>query len=129
MTKHLAILKREAVEAIFNGRKKIEGRFSKIKIDPFGKVAAGDVVLMKIPGEKIVGQFVVDRVFYYDHPRDFEIEQIKKTYGKELEVPLGFRQEHEKVNFVTLMFIKSATKFIVAPVFKKKDLRPWVVLG
>lgn len=129
MTKHLAILKREAVEAIFNGRKKIEGRFSKIKIDPFGKVVAGDVVLIKIPGEKIVGQFTVDRVFYFDHPRDVEIEQIKKTYGKDLEVPVGFWHEHEIVNFVTLMFIKSATKFIVAPVVKKKDLRPWVVLG
>ena len=129
MTKHLAILKREAVEAIFSGKKKIEGRFSKIKIDPFGKVARGDVVLMKLPGEKIVGQFIVDRVFYFDHPRVEEVELIKKTYGRDLAVPEGFWQEHEKVNFVTLMFIESATKFIVPPIVKKKDLRPWVVLG
>lgn len=129
MAKHLAILKSEAIEAIFSGKKKIEGRFSKIKIDPFGKVAAGDVVLMKLPGEKIVGQFIVDRVIYFDHPRFEEVELIKKTYGRELEVPVGFWHEHEKVNFVSLMFIKSATKFIVAPVIKKRDLRPWVVLG
>ncbi|MEK7581516.1 MAG: hypothetical protein AAB512_04485 [Patescibacteria group bacterium] len=128
MTKHLAILGSWAIEEIFSGRKKIEGRFSKIKIDPFGKVARGDVVLMKIPGEKIVGQFIVDRVIYFDHPRSEEVELIKETYGRELAVPVGFWQEHEKVNFVTLMFIKSATKFIVAPVVKKKDLRPWVVL-
>lgn len=129
MIKHLAILKSWAIDEIFEGRKKIEGRFSKIKIDPFGKVARGDVVLMKIPGEKIVGQFIVDRVIYFDHPRTEEVELIKKTYGNELAVPLGFWQEHEKVNFVTLMFIKSATKFIVPPVIEKKDLRPWVVLG
>ena len=48
MGKHLAILKSEAIEAMFSGRKRIEGRFSKIKIDPFGKVAAGDVVLLKV---------------------------------------------------------------------------------
>ncbi len=129
MGKHLAILKSEAIEAMFSGRKRIEGRFSKIKIDPFGKVAAGDVVLLKVPGEKIVGQFIVDRVFYFDHPRVEEVELIKKTYGDDLGVPVGFWNEHEKVNFVTLMFIKSATKFIIAPVIKKKDLRPWVVLG
>lgn len=129
MTKHLAILKSWAIDEIFSGRKKIEGRFSKIKIDPFGKVARGDVVLMKIPGEKIVGQFIVDRVIYFDHPRSEEVELIKKTYSQELAVPLGFWQEHEEVNFVTLMFIRSATKFIVPPVVKKKDLRPWVVLG
>lgn len=129
MVKHLAILKAEAIEAIFSGRKKIEGRFSKIKIDPFGKVSAGDVVLMKLPGDKIVGQFIVDRVINFDHPREEEVELVKKTYGKDLEVPLGFWHEHEKVNFVTIMFIRSATKFIVPPVVKKKDLRPWVVLG
>ena len=129
MAKHLAILKPEAIEAIFSGKKKIEGRFSKIKIDPFGKVSAGDVVLMKLPGEKIVGQFVVDRVVNFDRPREEEVELIKKTYGKDLEVPKGFWNEHEKVNYVTLMFIKSATKFIVPPVIRKKDLRPWVVLG
>ena len=84
---------------------------------------------MKLPGDKIVGQFVVDRVVNFDRPREEEVELIKKTYGKDLEVPKGFWNEHEKVNYVTLMFIKSATKFIVPPVIRKKDLRPWVVLG
>lgn len=129
MARHLAILKSEAIEAIFSGQKKIEGRFSKIKIDPFGKVNAGDIVLMKLPGDKIVGQFEVDRVINFDHPRAGELDLLKKTYSSDLKVPIGFWNEHEKVNYVTLMFIKSATKFIVPPVIKKKDLRPWVVLG
>ncbi len=129
MTKHLAVLRGWAIEAIFDGKKKIEGRFSKIKIDPYGKVAAGDVVLFKAPGEKIVGQFIVDRVIYFDHPKVDEVELVKKTYGEDLAVPPGFWNEHEHVNYVTLMFIKSATKFIVPPLFKKKDLRPWVVIG
>lgn len=129
MVKHLAILKAWAIGEIFSGNKKIEGRFSKIKIDPFGKVSAGDVVLMKLPGEKIVGQFIVDRVISFDRPREEEVKLIKKTYGGDLAVPAGFWNEHEHVNYVTLMFIRSATKFIIPPVYKKKDLRPWVVLG
>lgn len=126
--KHLAILTPEAVEAVFSGKKKIEGRFSQIKIPPFGKVTRGDLVLMKLPGEKIVGQFLIDRVISFDHPTDEEIKEVKKKFGKRLALPKTFWLEKEKVNYITLMFIKSVTKFIIEPQVKKKDLRPWVVL-
>lgn len=128
MAKHLAILDREAVEAVFAGAKKIEGRFSQIKIAPFGKVSAGDLIFMKLPGKKIVGQFAVDRVIYFDHPDYDQVEEIKQKYGREMVLPHTFWLEREKINYATLMFIKSVTKFIVAPDFPKKDLRGWVVI-
>ena len=126
--RHLAIFNPEAVETIFSGAKKIEGRFSQIKIAPYAKVSAGDVVLIKLPGEKIVGQFLVDRVIYFDHPTLQELNDLKKKYGKDMALPKTFWLDKEKVNFVTLMFIKSVTKFIIAPQIPKRDLRPWVVL-
>ena len=126
--KHLAILTPEAIQDIFSGKKKVEGRFSQIKIPPFGKISRGDTVLMKLPGEKIVGQFLVDRIVYFDHPNGQEIEEIKKKYGKSLVLPKTFWLEKEKINYATLMFIKSVNKFIIEPKFPKKDLRPWVVL-
>lgn len=129
MARHLAVFAPEAIEKIFSGQRKIEGRFSQIRIPPFGKVSAGDIVLIKKPGEKIVGQFLVDRVIYFDHPKMQEIEDLKKKYGLGLTLPRTFWLDHEKINFVTLMFIKSVTKFIIAPQIPKKDLRPWVVLG
>ena len=129
MTKHLAIFKAEDAAKIFSGVKKIEGRFSQIKIAPFGKVSAGDIVLVKIPGEKIIGQFLVDRVIYFDHPMKEELEAIKKKYARDLSLSKAYWLDREKVNFATLMFIKSVTKFIIPPQIKKKDLRSWVVLG
>lgn len=128
MAKHLAILDKEAAEVIFDGRKKVEARFSQIKIPPFGKVSSGDVVLMKLPGEKIVGQFLVGKVIYFDHPTTVDIEEIKKKYAKALALPNSFWLDHEKINYITLMFIKTVTKFIIEPQVKKKDLRGWVVL-
>lgn len=113
---------------IFSGEKKVDGRFSKIKIPPFGKVSADDTILIKLPGEKIIGQFVVDRVFYFDHPRYAETEEIKKKYGRDLALGKSFWLEREKINYVTLMFIGQVTKFLVPPQIKKKDLRAWVVL-
>ena len=129
MARHLAIFNPEAVNLIFAGKRKIEGRFSQIKIAPYAKVSAGDVVLIKLAGEKIVGQFLVDRVIYFDHPQIQELEELKKKYGRGLALTKTFWLDKEKINFATLMFIKSVTKFIIAPQIKKKDLRPWVVLG
>lgn len=128
MAKHLAILDKEAVDAIFDGRKKIEGRFSKIKIAPFGKVSRGDVILMKLPGEDIVGQFTADRVFSFDHPTETELSDIKKKYASQMAMSPSFWRQRDRINFVTLIFIKQVTKFIIAPEIPKKDLRPWVVL-
>jgi len=128
MVKHLAVFNPDAVKLIFNGQKKIEGRFSQIKIPPFGKVAAGDVVLIKIPGEKIVGQFTVDRVISFDHPKIDELEDIKRKYAKSLALSKTFWLEREKVTYVTLMFIGTVSKFLIPPKIAKKDLRPWVVL-
>ena len=128
MTKHLAIFNVQDAQKIFSGKRKIEGRFSQIKIAPFAKVSALDIVLVKTPGEKIIGQFIVDRVLYFDHPRQEEFNGIKRKYGKDLALSATFWLDKEKINYVTLMFIKSVSKFIVAPQIAKKDLRPWVVL-
>ena len=128
MARHLAIFTPDAVLKINSGQKKIDGRFSKIKISPFGKVASGDQILMKISGRKIVGQFVVDRIIYWDHPNDSDIELIRKKYSRDLGISKTFWLDREKINYVTLMFIKSVTKFLVPPEIEKKDLRPWVVL-
>src|SRR3989344_3075173 len=126
--RHLAIFKTEDAARIFSGKRKIEGRFSQIKIPPFGKVSAGDIVLIKTPGEKIIGQFLVDRVIHFDHPSKDEIEQLKRKYAKSLSFSKTFWLEREKINYITLMFIKSVNKFIIPPHIAKKDLRPWMDL-
>lgn len=128
MAKHLAIYTQAALNEIFSGSQKIDGRFSKIKIVPFGAVAADDIVLMKLSGEKIVGQFIVDRVLYFDHPRRDELETLARKYKTELKIAPNFWLQHEVVNYVSLIFIREVSKFIVPPEVPKKDLRPWVVL-
>ncbi len=128
MAKHLGIFDKEAVKLIFSGKKKIEGRFSQIKIPPYGKVSSGDIVYIKISGEAIVGQFAVDRVVFFDHPKAEELAAIKKKYARDLALANTFWLDHEKVNYVTLMFIKSVSRFIIPPQIPKRDLRPWMVL-
>lgn len=128
MAKHLAVFDTDSAKLIFSGKKTVEGRFSKIKIAPFLSVSSGDAVYVKVSGEAIVGQFIVDRVIYFDHPTLEEIAEIKKKYAKQLAMRENFWLSHEKIAYITLMFIRSVNRFLVAPEVTKKDLRGWVVL-
>ena len=126
--KHLAIFDKDLVEAIFSGAKKVDGRFSKIRVVPFGRISKGDIVWMKISGGKIVGYFKVSKVISFEHLTTKDLQLIKDVWGKDLYLSEKFWREREKVNFATLIFIDSVGKFLVPPKFVKKDLRPWVVL-
>lgn len=126
--KHLAVFDAGTAKLIFSGKKTVEGRFSKIKIAPYAQVFSGDSVYVKVSGEAIVGEFIVDRVIYFDNPTGEEIVEIKKKYAKQLAMDESFWLRHEKIAYITLMFIRSVNKFLIAPEIAKRDLRGWVVL-
>ncbi len=128
MTKHLGIFSKSNIDKIFTGKKTVDGRFSKIKISPFCDVAVGDVVYMKEPGEGVVGQFVVSKVIFIDHPDENDLLKIKKEYSAGMDLDDKFWQRLEKVNYLSMIFIDSVTRFLVPPVFDKKDSRGWVKL-
>lgn len=129
MAKHLAIFQDWAILDILSGKKQIEGRFSKSRIAPFGKVSPGDRVFMKPPGKPILGEFVVDRVFHFDHPKVEELAELKEKYKEELGLPSHFWSKKDEVNYATLIFIGRRQKFLTPPrQVTKKDLRGWVVL-
>lgn len=128
MAKHLGIFSKKNIEKIFAGQKTVDGRFSKIKISPFCDVSVGDVVYIKEPGEGVVGQFLVSKVIYFDHPDRADLAKIKKEYTTLMDLDERFWVRLEKVNYVSLIFIKSVTKFLVPPIFDKKDSRGWVKL-
>lgn len=129
MLKHLAIFRGDAIEQILSGKKRVDARFSQKKVLPFGLVSKGDVVLMKKPGQKILGQFEVSRVLFWDHPAKEEIEAIRKKYRQILGMTEQFWQEKDNINYLTLIFIGTVSPFLVSPKIEKKDLRGWVVLG
>lgn len=134
MTKHLAIISKPVAEAILNGRKTIETRFSLHKIAPFGQVNIGDLVYIKPPGEEIIGQFTVKKVFSYEGLTPEDVDRIIKDYGDHISSGDSVFDEeyyHNKKNsrYGTLIFIDQSERFITSPVkIKKSDQRGWMVL-
>ena len=122
--RHLAIFYPEVIKQIFSGQKKIESRFSKNKIAPFGQVKVGDVVYMKSPGKDITGQFWVSKVISIEGMDKGDWLSLKKQYGDDTWLP-----EKDGVRFGTLIFIGRVDQLITSPIkFEKHDQRGWVVL-
>lgn len=134
MKKHLAIMSKPTIEAILAGKKTIETRFSKHRIPPFGVVSLGDTIYMKPPGDEILGQFKVKRVFSYEGLTSTEVDKIFLEYGNQ--IGIGNNEEDERYHqykkessFGTLIFITESERFITSPLkIKKSDMRGWVVL-
>lgn len=134
MKKHLAIMKRPVIEAILNGEKTIETRFSQHKIAPFGKVSVGETIYMKPPGEDIIGQFKVKKVIFYEGLSPEDLDKIFADFGKQIGIgdkktDENYHQEKRNSSYGTLIFISESERFITSPIkIKKSDMRGWVVL-
>lgn len=130
MKKHLAIFTKGVGEKILSGEKTIESRFSRVKNPPFGVVASGDLVYIKPSGKDIIGQFRVQRVFFFDGLSEIDIKNLKKEYEKEISAEDSYWEAKLNSKYGTLIFIGEVDPFITSPVkLLKKDLRGWVVLS
>ncbi|OGE25575.1 hypothetical protein A3H85_00145 [Candidatus Daviesbacteria bacterium RIFCSPLOWO2_02_FULL_40_8] len=132
--KHLAIMPTLVIDAIISGNKTVETRFSKHKIVPFGFVSVGDLVYLKPPGEEVIGQFRVKKVFYFSGLEKQDIEHIFAEYGGRFLIgddsfDKRYRKEKLESKFATLIFIKDPERFLTSPIrIQKSDKRGWVVI-
>lgn len=127
--KHLAIFTKGVGEKILSGEKTIESRFSRKKNPPFGVISSGDLVYIKPSGEDIIGQFRVQKVFFFDGLTQNDLNDLQKRYDNQLATDKNYWESKKNAKFGTLIFIGNSSRFITSPVkFPKKDLRGWVVL-
>ncbi len=127
-------MRKSAIEAVLSGKKTMETRFSLHKIAPFGVISTGDLVYIKPPGEEVIGQFRVKKVFFFDGLGGQDVDDIFIKYGSQIKV--GEKEEDNKYQtdkkqskYGTLIFIGDSERFITSPVkIRKSDQRGWVVL-
>lgn len=81
--KHLAVFRQPYLDMILNGEKTIESRFSRVKCAPYGKIGKGDIVLLKVTGGLVFGEFAVRGVKSFAHVTPELIEDLK-SFSKEI---------------------------------------------
>lgn len=128
--KHLAIFTKGVGEKILTGQKTVESRFSQRKNPPFGVISSGDLVYIKPSGKDPIGQFRVQKVFFFEGLSGQDLNDLQKRYGKQVQAEENYWESKKNSKYGTLIFIGEVDPFITSPVkFPKKDLRGWVVLG
>ncbi len=129
MTKHLAILSQPFLDLILDGKKTIESRFSKVRCAPHGVVKTGDIVLMKKPGGKVLGQFTVGKVLYFPDITPEQFEHVK-SHAKEIcaDYDPHFWETRTAARYVTLMSVLDVVRYETPMSVAKKDKRGWAVI-
>jgi hypothetical protein len=123
---HLAIVLEPYLEFILDGSKSVESRFSRNGCAPFGRVVAGDIVLLKRSSGPVVGLCTVSDVWDY-RLTPSTLNDIRTRFGPAICAQDGFWEARGDAVFATLMRIEGAIPLpdLVVP---KRDRRGWVVL-
>jgi hypothetical protein len=125
---HLAILNQPYLTKILNGEKRIESRFSNMKIAPFHQVMKGDVVLLKEAAGAVVAIARVADVLYSNPSLGVQAETLMQTYQQDLALENDFVAAKRNCLYSTLIFLGEV--HIVQPLAViKRDRRAWIVLN
>src|SRR5579864_5963670 len=108
MGKHLAIFQQPYIDWILAGQKTIESRFSLNRVLPYGVVKAGDIVVMKESGGKVLGEFCVAHVNFYSNLTTQTALELMQKFKTQLCLDDGFIQRKKESRFATLMYVANA---------------------
>lgn len=124
---HLAILVDRFLQAMLEGHKTIESRFSVVRCPPYGRVREGDVLLLKKSGGAVMGICQVGKTWSYALDRDSR-RSIREKHSRAMcAQDDAFWKAREKANYATLMQVKNVRRITPMP-WPKRDRRGWVVL-
>ena len=124
---HLVILKKPYLDAILDGRKQIESRFTKTKRPAFGQILAGDILFLKLSSGPVCARATVAKIQNFESLTPGQIIEIKQRYNHYIKGSDEYWQSKMDCRFGFLVWLRDVTP--IEPVrINKKDWRAWVTL-
>jgi ASC-1-like (ASCH) protein len=125
---HLVILKKLYLDAILDGRKQIESRFTRTKREPFGQILPGDKLFLKISSGPVCAVATVAAVKAFENLTPAEITIIKRDFNRFIAADDQYWHSIADCRFGLLVRLKDVEP--IEPVrIHKKDRRAWVILN
>lgn len=126
-TLHLAILQQPYLGLIESGTKTIESRFNTRRAAPYGRVAVGDLILLKEPGLPVSHYFFADAVELIQLA-SVPIDEVRRRYGEAIgaQDDNEFWRRHENSRYGTLVSVGERGLISPSLLVAKKDQRGWV---
>ena len=127
MNYHLAILKKQYLDAILAGRKTIESRLYQTKQKWLSQVNAGDKIFLKASSGPVMATAIVDKVKYFENLTAEQIARNAKTIQSANPRRRTILAEKTNSRYGVLVWLKDVQP-IPHRFIKKFDWRAWVVL-
>ena len=124
---HLGIFANPYLTYMLDGKKTIESRFSKNKIQPYNQISKDDIVIVKKSGGNVVAYFTIKDVLFFNL-NETPIDEIKNKYNKQLCVDEHFWISKSNSNYATLIIIDKIVKLTPFHI-DKKGMQTWVNLS
>ena len=126
---HLAIFTEPILTALLAGAKTVESRFSMNKVQPFGKVRKGDIIMVKKSGGPVVAVFISGEIISFSNLTPDKIDQIRTKYSPTLGLSENdaFWRDKKDAKYATIINIKTI-KLLQPCRIEKRDRTGWVIL-
>jgi ASC-1-like (ASCH) protein len=125
---HLVILRQGYLEAILEGRKTIESRFTVTRRAYWKKILYGDKLFIKQSSGPVCATAKVRKVRYYENLTPEKIERLKGQYNQQILGPDDYWRSKSSCRYGVLVWLSEAKP--IKPVWiNKRDWRAWVVLS
>lgn len=126
---HLAVFIEPFLSFVLDGSKRVESRFSTVKVAPFRAIRGGDLVLLKEVAGPIVAATLAVEVWSFGALTPATRSELRTRFGPDLrdDVP-GFWEQREEAQYATLIQLGSVARLPTPLACPKTDRRGWVVL-
>jgi len=124
---HLVILKRPYLEAILDGHKAVESRFTKTRRAHFGRVLPGDKLFLKQSSGPVCATAIAGVVKYFEHLTPGQMNKLKQQYNRLICGSDEYWQSKADCKYGFLVWLKDVRAIEPVRIYKK-DWRAWVVL-
>ena len=124
---HLVILKKPYLEAILDGSKTIESRFTKTKRAHLGRVLPGDKLFLKESSGPVCATAKAATVKNFENLTPKQIIEIKQQYNHYIRGSNEYWQSKADCRFGVLVWLQDVEPIEPVRIYKK-DWRAWVVL-
>lgn len=128
---HVAIVHAWVAQAILDGTKTIESRFSRDKRPPFGRIAKGDTIYFRVAGGGYAVRCTVQKVECREAATPGLIEDIESKHRDRIGGDDAYWLAARRARCVTLVHLHRCAAIEDGPTLDRQrgDRRAWFVIG
>lgn len=125
---HLVVLHEKYLQMLLAGDKQIECRLSSDRRPPFGRVADGDLLWLKLPSRPIHAVATAGHCLFRELADGGDLARTAREFGRLIGAPGSFYEDAAPwARYCSLIWIETVVRLRPMPV-SKSDTRAWVVL-